>query len=982
MNYTKIRLQRSVLVFIFLILTHIFQNVYAQLSHQEIEELKRQAVENGWTFEIGETSATQRPLNNLLGYIPPDPELLKQEYPEEEPLKPLEKLPSRWDWREKVPGGLPPIRDQGDCGSCWAFATVGALECAIKIKDGIDVDLSEQWLVDCATGLFWYGCEGGIAAHDWHQGTQTDSCKEFGAVLESDYPYVATQNNCRCPVPHYYTIKAWHYVGPMLGIPPIDSIKTAILRYGPVICAMEAKKSFLAYKGGLYNDKTESKDFPNHMVVIVGWDDNYGNGAFIIRNSWGEYWGENGYGYIEYGTAQIGYAANYIEYGEPLDPLSITPLSELIFYTSSNNYKIPSSILIRLENIGETNLSWSASADVGLQINPTSGSLSPGQYIDISLTVTQSPSEPGTYQKYIYITNNSTQKTTNLAVKIKRAIPAPVNFTLDQDPGWERTGNWEFGVPQGLGGDPTSGYTGNNVFGYNLAGAYENNMDEEYLITHPIDCSTIENTELIFYRWLGIESSYYDQARIDISTDGSTWTTVWEHSSGSFQESRWVLQNLDISSYADQTPIVLIRWVMGPTDYSVTYSGWNIDDISITGDPVYTTVPYLINKTINEALSLLSSANLTPGQINYNCSNSYPEGNVIAQNPTPGASVPVGTSVNLTVSTGPCYIIVPDVTNKSLEEAETILQGSGLSIENIEYSCDDNIPINTVISQNPQPGSQVPPQSNVDLVVSTGPCPTEGSNEGPTEGEGVTEGTSEGVEEGASEGTQEGSVEGEGITEGEEGTTEGTLEGVSEGAVEGIVEGVVEGTIEGVTEEGEGAYEGIPEGVPEGAIEGIPEGLSEGEGVQEGSTQEGIEGEPQEGYYEGIEEGTTEGTIQEGEGINEGISEGSVEGTTEGEGETILQHHSADTNRDNKLSLSEVLRGVQIYNMLGYHCGQYTEDGYVPGPGSNHNCPPHTSDYNPQDWIINLQELLRLIQYFNIGNYYPCPGESEDNFCF
>lgn len=954
-----------------LYLTLIFNSpiIYAQLSSKDIENLKQQAIENRWTFEIGETSATKRPLNALLGYIPPDPSLIKQVYSEEESLKPIEKLPTRWDWREKVPGGLPPVRDQGSCGSCWAFATVGALECAIKIKDGINVDLSEQWLVDCATGLFWYGCDGGIAAHDWHQGTRTDSCGGYGAVLEKDYPYLETQNNCACPVPHYYTIRAWHYVGPMLGVPPIDSIKTAIYRYGPIVCAMETKTSFLAYKGGLYNDNTDSKATPNHMVVIVGWDDNYGNGAFIIRNSWGESWGENGYGYIEYGTAQIGYAANYIEYGEPFDPLSITPTSDLIFYTSSNNYKIPSSISIRLENTGDTNLSWSAGCEPTLQISPTSGSLYPGQSTNLQLTVLQSPTEPGTYQKLVSIINNSTQKTTNLTVKIKRATSAPVTFKLDTDPGWDRTGDWEFGVPLGTGGDPSSGYTGGNVFGHNLAGTYENNMDEEYLISNPIDCSTIKNTQLRFYRWLGIENSSYDHARIDISSNGSNWSTIWEHTGGTLQETQWNLQTINISYYADQSPMILIRWVMGPTDSSVTYSGWNIDDISITGDPVYTAVPYLINKPLSEAQSLLTNSNLTIGEVSFICSNQYPTNIVMSQNPTPGTLVPIGSAVNLTVSTGPCYVSVPDVYNKTIQEAEIILTNAGLVSGNIEYSCSDTINPNHVISQDPPTGTQVPLQSPVHLLISTGPCAPEGDPEGSTEG----------TEDGSFDGTMEGTNEGNGITEGViEGTTEGSSDGMPEGISDGEAtpEGTLEGSGEGNIIEGfnEGTNEGLIDGIYEGNFEGIPDGASEGEGnTTEGYTEEGyIEGEGTPEVNEGIQEGVS----------NEGIDGEFQEGINEvAEGELAVQYHSADIDKDYRFSLSEVLRVIQLYNMLGYHCGDLTEDGFLPGPGTNHDCIPHSSDYNPQDWKINLQELLRLIQFYNIGTYYSCPGESEDNFC-
>lgn len=95
--------------------------------------------------------------------------------------------------------------------------------------------------------------------------------------------------------------------------------------------------------------------------------------------------------------------------------------------------------------------------------------------------------------------------------------------------------------------------------------------------------------------------------------------------------------------------------------------------------------------------------------------------------------------------------------------------------------------------------------------------------------------------------------------------------------------------------------------------------------------------------------------------------------------------HSADRNGDGKIDLSELLRAIQFYNAGGYHCAETpdsTEDGYVPGLGANHSCPPHDSDYNPQDWGINLSELLRLIQFYNAGAYFLCPdAATEDGFC-
>jgi hypothetical protein len=95
--------------------------------------------------------------------------------------------------------------------------------------------------------------------------------------------------------------------------------------------------------------------------------------------------------------------------------------------------------------------------------------------------------------------------------------------------------------------------------------------------------------------------------------------------------------------------------------------------------------------------------------------------------------------------------------------------------------------------------------------------------------------------------------------------------------------------------------------------------------------------------------------------------------------------HSADSNGDNRIDLSELLRTIQFYNSGGYSCappGTLSEDGYVPGNSGLRDCFPHTGDYNPQDWIINLSELLRVIQFYNIGGYHECLEQTtEDGFC-
>jgi hypothetical protein len=98
---------------------------------------------------------------------------------------------------------------------------------------------------------------------------------------------------------------------------------------------------------------------------------------------------------------------------------------------------------------------------------------------------------------------------------------------------------------------------------------------------------------------------------------------------------------------------------------------------------------------------------------------------------------------------------------------------------------------------------------------------------------------------------------------------------------------------------------------------------------------------------------------------------------------TGSERHSADyAPSDWRFSLSELMRIIQFFNKGGFRCGTATEDGYSPSGGSDHSCTTHSSDYSPQDWQINLTELLRIIQFFNAGGYYACPdGVTEDGFC-
>jgi len=159
-------------------------------------------------------------------------------------------------------------------------------------------------------------------------------------------------------------------------------------------------------------------------------------------------------------------------------------------------------------------------------------------------------------------------------------------WNMDVNPGWDASGEWQWGIPQGHGGaygnpDPASGFTGTNAYGYNLWGDYGPVMGEEYLTTEAIDCTGLTGVQLRYRRWLGVQGAGSDRAAVQVSADRAQWHTVWENGPGETADGDWVLRVADISGYADGQPQVWLRWVMGPSDDLREYCGWNLDDVEI-----------------------------------------------------------------------------------------------------------------------------------------------------------------------------------------------------------------------------------------------------------------------------------------------------------------------------------------------------------------------------------------------------------------
>ena len=277
---------------------------------------------------------------------------------------------------------------------------------------------------------------------------------------------------------------------------------------------------------------------------------------------------------------------------KPPSGMRVTPSANLAAIGNAGGPFTPTALTYTLENRNDVALDFTVGANLPwLAIEPASGTIAPSSSttVTVSLSAAAAALGNGFYADSISFTNTTDgDGDTSRSATLDVGIPeVQYDWPLDEDPGWTVEGQWAFGSPGGAGGehgsrDPDAGHTGNNVFGYNLAGDYVNQLTEQHLTSKAIDCSALTKVSVKFWRWLGVETSEYDHAYVRVSTDGASWTTVWENQ-GEIADSGWVEQEIDISELADGQPIIYLRWTMGTTDDGWTYCGWNIDDVSIVG---------------------------------------------------------------------------------------------------------------------------------------------------------------------------------------------------------------------------------------------------------------------------------------------------------------------------------------------------------------------------------------------------------------
>merc|ERR1712203_752941 len=200
------------------------------------------------------------------------------------------------DWTTK--GAVTPVKNQGQCGSCWSFSSTGGLEGQWEIATGTLQSISEQQLVDCSKNGGNAGCNGGLMdnSFEWYESK--------AAATEASYPYTARDGSCKSS---FETAVPQGGVTGYKDISSESNLLDAVTNVGPVSVAIEADQmSFQGYSGGVLTGNCGTQ--LDHGVLAVGFGEESGTPYWKVKNSWGASWGMNGYVLIERGDNKCGIA--------------------------------------------------------------------------------------------------------------------------------------------------------------------------------------------------------------------------------------------------------------------------------------------------------------------------------------------------------------------------------------------------------------------------------------------------------------------------------------------------------------------------------------------------------------------------------------------------------------------------------------------------------------------------------------------------
>jgi cathepsin F len=203
-------------------------------------------------------------------------------------------IPSTFDWRNL--GAVGPIKDQGDCGSCWAFSVVGNIESQYYLNKDQLIQFSEQQVIDCDE--YDDGCNGGIQENAFNY------IYSYGLESQSNYPYISASQTCQYKE-NLSDVKLSHYIN--YKDVNEDDLMVLLVQNGPLTLAMNGDFLQFYSNGILDEDYIDcDPDNLNQGVILVGYGSEEGHDYWIVRNSWGVSWGESGYFRVSRGKSTCG----------------------------------------------------------------------------------------------------------------------------------------------------------------------------------------------------------------------------------------------------------------------------------------------------------------------------------------------------------------------------------------------------------------------------------------------------------------------------------------------------------------------------------------------------------------------------------------------------------------------------------------------------------------------------------------------------
>ena len=259
-------------------------------NHKFIEDVNSKNL----TYKLGHNQFSGMDSNDFSQYLGIS-RILYQDYKqllnENKPIDIVGKVHESIDWVTK--GGVTPVKDQGQCGSCWSFSTTGAIEGAYYVKTGTLESFSEQQLVDCDNYLNGgkdLGCKGGLMDNAFAWISKND-----GLCTEKDYPYVSgttkKSGTCQSTCAKNKNSDVSSYVDV---VPKSDNEIMKALSLQPVSIAIQAdQKEFQLYKSGVFTGKCGNE--LDHGVLAVGYGSLDGLDYYLVKNSWSTSWGDGGY---------------------------------------------------------------------------------------------------------------------------------------------------------------------------------------------------------------------------------------------------------------------------------------------------------------------------------------------------------------------------------------------------------------------------------------------------------------------------------------------------------------------------------------------------------------------------------------------------------------------------------------------------------------------------------------------------------------